>query len=672
MSSEKIFQTRSDNRPARLAEAYAKRVVLPALAGSSLCGGVIAPQGSVKIPPSLANIDMKKQRNVEYVIWKIKTFAMFLFFTFYFSLFTFVYADISINASVDRDRVAFGESVSLQVNVSGDVSNLPPPALPALADFNVYSSGTSQNISFANGKVSSSRTYNFVLSPNKPGKFTIGPVSLTVDGKTYSTEPINIEVLSTGTSSVGSAPPQEQSGKQQVNAAPGENREIFITASLDKKNVFVNESVTYTFRFFTARNLYSNPGYNPPDFTGFIVEDLPPQRSYRTQINGKTYSVVEIKTKLFPASPGMYNLGTASLKVNIQDFSRTPFGNFFDDDFFKSFFSSGKTTVVKSEPLTLKVVALPAEGKPADFAGAVGIYRISAVSDKSKVEANSPVTLTVNISGEGNIKSISEPKFPGMVGVRKYDTVSSVNISKANYSVTGSKIFKTVVIPERPGIITIPEISFSYFDPGAKKYKNIKSSPLRLEILPSSRPVSANLPPVGSGGIDILGQDIRFIKTELGKKPNGNIKNTASNILLIITPIFFLISLGYNRYDFFVSGNSGIIKSRRAYKEFNKKISGLEKSFAGIEDFYGAIFDLTIKYLSDKSRVVLSGCTFGEIENVLLQKNISPENIKTVRDILENADFVRFTPVADKNINMKMEADRIRTAIRNIEKDWKL
>ncbi|MBN1384981.1 MAG: protein BatD [Elusimicrobia bacterium] len=601
---------------------------------------------------------------------RIKLLLQFLLISLSaYQLISCLYADISISASVDKDKVVFGESITLQVNVSGDVLNIPNPLLPELADFNVYSSGSSSKSSYStDGKASSAETHSFILSPNKPGKFTINPITLTVKGKTYSTKPINVEVLPAGS---GTAQPQKQVSKQKTEVTDGEKREVFITAELDKKKAFVNEGVTYIFRFFTSRNLYSNPRYSPPNFTGFIVEDLPPQRGYQTSINGRIYNVIEVKTMLFPTSPGVYNLGTASLSVSMRDFSRSPFGNLFDDDFFKDFFSSGKTTIVKSEPITLNVVALPEQGKHGNYSGAVGKYKINTSVDKSKVEANSPVTLTVSISGEGNIKSILEPRFPDIVGIRKYDTVSSVNVSKANYTVTGSKMFKTVIIPERPGDLIIPEVSFSYFDPEKKSYENIESESIQLKVLPSSKPVSAKQPAF-SGGISILGQDIRFIKTEPGKKSDGNIRNIASNILLIITPILFLFSFGYNRYNFFVSKNFNLIRSKRAFREFDKKIGNLQKTPVDTRDFYSSVFDLIIKYLSDKSKTVLSGSTFAEIENILIQKNLSSDSIRKIRDILENTDFMRFSPSVDKNVNLKDDAIRIRTVIYNIEKDWKL
>ena len=477
-----------------------------------------------------------------------------------------------------------------------------------------------------------------------------------------------MEVLASGSASPW---PQKQIDVSQPDITPTHPEEIFVTASLDKKRAFVNEPVTYTFRFFTARNLYSNPEYHPPDFTGFIVEDLPPQKNYQTVISGKRYNVIEIKTALFATSPGNYNLGMATLLASVRDFTNDPFGNFFDDDFLKGFFGGGKTVSVKSKQLSIEILPLPTEGKPSNFSGAVGKYDINVSADKSEVEANNPVTLTVAISGEGNIKSIPEPKLPAVAGTRKYDTISSVNVSKSNYKVSGSKTFKTVIVPLNAGYITIPGIEFLYFNPAGKKYETIKSDPLKIKVKPSVNPAPAKFSAVSSG-INIFEQDIRFIKTNIGKKSDNGAISHISNLIFAVSILLLLASFGYNRYNYFISKNYGLIKSRRAFKEFEKSVNNLTKNNVKTEEFYCGIYDALIRYISAKIGVPVSGFTFGEIENILLEKNLPAEDIKKIREILEKADFIRFASSAGRDIDINKASAEVRETVRNIEKRWRL
>ena len=578
-----------------------------------------------------------------------------------------LYAEINISASVDRSTLNFGDSLTLQVSVSGDAANIPKPSLPPLGEFGVYSSGTSQNISFVNGKVSSSLVYNYILSPNKPGKFTIGPVTVTSGGRTYSTNPINIEVLP-----AGNPRPQKQAAEEQQPSAGEGGKGIFVTAQLDKKRAFVNEGIIYTFRFYTSRNLASNPQYAPPNFTGFIVEDLPPQRTYQTSINGEAYNVVEVKTQIFPTTPGRYTLGSASLQTSVQDFAGSPFGGFFDDDFFKGFFSSGQPVVLKTKPLTVEVVPLPDEGKPADFSGAVGDYTMRASADTQEVGANNPVTISVEISGVGNVRAVSDPKIPQITGVRRYDTISSFNISKANYRVSGSKTFKTVIIPESPGSVTVPGLEFSYFSPEKKEYRSIKSAPIRIKVIASkTAPDTVAGPQPAAGTVNVVGQDIRFISTVF-TKGGARAAGMLSDGIIYISCLILFASILYNRYGAFVSKNSGFIRRKRAFARFGRKMDFAVAAGASAERFYGLAFESVMEYLSGKTGSQLSGLTFREIENVLARSGMPREHIERLRGLLEEADFMRFAPSAGKKIDIAEELKKIKALVSSIEKGWKI
>ncbi|MFH0947776.1 MAG: BatD family protein [Elusimicrobiota bacterium] len=592
-----------------------------------------------------------------------KSFKFFIFlFSILYSLFSAVYADVSMTASVDKNTVCLGDAVTLQVNVSGNIANIPKPQLPELLDFNVYSSGTSQNVSFVNGAVSTSLSYNFILSPNKIGKFTIGPVKLEVGGQPYTTEPITIEVVSTSSSK-----PSASVSQRQSHITEDENRGIFVTANVDKKTVYVGDGLTYTFRFFISRNLLSQPQYHSPDFTGFIVEDLPPQKNYQTTINGKRYNVVEIKSKLFPTTSGKYNLGAASLSVNIEDFSSDSFRGFFDDDFFKGFFGGGKTATAKSQSITISVLPLPTEAKSSDFSGAVGVYKMTASVDKTEVEANSPVTLTVEISGNGNIKSIPQPKFSNIVGARVYDTITSFNISKVNYTLSGCKIFKTAIIPENVGNLIIPGLEFSYFDPVQKKYKKEKTLSIEIKVKPSKafHQVGNQLT---AGSVNIVGEDIRFIKLSPGKKSSDKISDTISNTLIVLSVFLIIASFGFIKYTQFTLKNYSMLRSKKAYKRFLSNVNKIKTEEP--EKFYAELHSEMIEYLSDKIRTNLNGLTFSEIE-IILSRKLSSEDIKKIQNILEEADFFRFTPDGSKEIDIQKETEKVIAIISEVDRGWK-
>jgi hypothetical protein len=293
-------------------------------------------------------------------------------------------------------------------------------------------------------------------------------------------------------------------------------------------------------------------------------------------------------------------------------------------------------------------------------------------ADLQSVGTNNPVTVTVEIAGDGNVRSVTSPRIPAIAGVRKYDTISSINISKANYRVSGSKTFKTVMIPEMPGKLTIPGFEFAFFNPAKREYQKLKSAPIEIKVTASGTPSSGVKQPVSSEGVNVVGQDVRFISMNFSKYSGPGIAGVFADVLIIIACLLFAVSFLYNRYNAFVSKNSGFIKSRRAFGEFAKGIKRLERKNPSAEKFYASVFELVTNYLGDKAGMPFTGLTFKEIENILTCRNMPQEYIKRIRELLEEADFMRFAPSMNKGVDTKKETEKIKILISEIEKGWKI
>ncbi|MFQ3676047.1 MAG: BatD family protein, partial [Endomicrobiia bacterium] len=477
------------------------------------------------------------------------------------------YGEISISASVDKNVVSLNDQLTLQVVISGNVNNLPNPTLPDLTDFQVYSSGRSQNISIINGQISSTVSFNYILSPRKIGNFTINPVSINYQGKIYQTQPINVQVVQA----------QQKQLPVQNNVYRGDSRGLFIETVVDKNNVYVNEQITLTFRFYTKVNLLSQPQYTAPDTTGFVVEDLPPQRNYYTTINNERYYVSEIKTALFPTTPGKYTIGPATVRCMIEDFDRE---DFFSDRFFSRFFSSGKEVVLKSNPITITVLPLPPNS---ESSGAVGEYNIKSVVDKTTVESGQTIMFNVEISGTGNIKSVILPKEMIESSLKSnfvvFDPITSFDVTKENYVVKGKKVFQIPISPITAGQVEIPSLKYTYFSPKEKSYKSVYSQPIRITVLPSKNvDVKSDnlLTKTFQNQTKLEIKDIRYIKLKM------KLSDTDFNVrrwffVQTLPLISFVVFLFYRIYNKKFYSDIKKIRFSRAYKNFKTKIKKINK-----------------------------------------------------------------------------------------------
>ncbi|MFH1259418.1 MAG: BatD family protein [Elusimicrobiota bacterium] len=562
-----------------------------------------------------------------------KIFNFFSVSIFILSCTSFVSAqDISLLATVDKKVVSLDDQVVLQISISGDVSSLPTPQLPPLNGFTAFSAGRSQNVSFVNGKISSSVVFNYLLTPKSPGKYTIPSLNLAYKDKNYQTMPIPIEVIKSG----GAFPAQETSASGAAKRA-GEN--LFITAEVDKKTVFVNEQITLTFSFYRRVQLLGNPEYHPPQVTGFWQEDLPPQRNYRTVVGGQEYLVTEIKTALFPTTSGNFAIGGAKLLCRIQDFS--------PDDLMSSFFSQGKTKQLVTEPIKIKVLPLPEQGQPENFSGTVGRYKISADLDKKEVKQYEPITVSVKVSGAGNIKSIAEPVLENLTNFKKYDPITSLNVSKENYLVQGEKIFKTVVIPQMAGRQTIPAINFSFFDPQQKKYTLLTTPSTPINVLPGSEETITS-PSFVSPDIQLVGKDIRFNKPIKKIDHQGKLFYRSSVFLLLqffpllLAGVVIFIKLKKEK----VAANPAQARAEKALAFFKKRLR-IAKQLMALEtkkDFLESLSEAFLHYLADRMNLSPHGITQEKLKELLKEKGVEREVVEALGRLLEDCDFARFAP----------------------------
>jgi hypothetical protein len=267
-----------------------------------------------------------------------------------------------IQAEVDRTSLSTNEQLLLTVTVSSkSMLTSHRPSLPSLQGFNIASTSSSSQISILNGDMSSQEIYRYVLQPYEVGDLVIEPISVDLGGQAYSTQPIPIHV-SQGTGAPAPAPAPSNS-RPAANAAELTGQDLYVEAVVDNPTPYVGQQVNYVFRFYQAVNLWDQPSYQAPAFTGFWSEPKPIEGQYQTQAAGRVYRVTEIRTILFPSVVGPVTIEPASLTVP------------------GSLFQSGRT--LQTRPVEMDVRPLPA-GAPAGFDGAVGQFALSATVDTNQ------------------------------------------------------------------------------------------------------------------------------------------------------------------------------------------------------------------------------------------------------------------------------------------------
>ena len=317
--------------------------------------------------------------------------------------------EFSVSARVTRDKISINDRLDYELTIIGkELNNLPAPKLPNFqGKFDVISSSEATSFSWINGNVTSSKIKSYILMPVKVGKFLIEPAEIVFKGEKYQTGEVNIEVISANVSTA--VPGAVVQAQQQPQAQPqmgsrGHRRDrlfnkqsiegnVFVEANTDKQEVYVGEQVVFSLDFYRRIQLWSNISFEAPKFQGIWVDDLETQEAHvKASVNGRWFYKFELlKKALFPLEPGEVTISPARVGFVVNPFDGQ--------------------RIMASKAISLKVIPLPIEGRPAYFSGAVGSYSLEASVDKTDVVRNSPIALSIVLKGDGNLKSISDLSF---------------------------------------------------------------------------------------------------------------------------------------------------------------------------------------------------------------------------------------------------------------------
>lgn len=390
-----------------------------------------------------------------------------------------------IRAVANRTEATVNDQIVLSVTVEGSSSDRPE--LPPLDDFEVYPRGQQTQMSWINGRSTSSVTYDFVLVPRGIGEFEIGPATVEIDGRSFASEPFTIRILESA-------------------AESSEGRELFVSAHVSTTTPYVGQQVVYVWRFY-RRVRVGNARLEPTELEGFLVEDLGDVREYQAAVEGRQYAVSEIRKAIFPQEVGPMTLEPALLRVDVLREDRRRRSLF--DDFFST--PETETRVLRSEPIELEVQPLPPG--PPGYTGLVGEFELRASINKSQLAVGESATLELRVSGSGNTQLISEPPLPPLPGFKVYDERPSGSLAREGSRLTGSKTFKKVLVPLEAGQPTIPPLELPYFDPESGSYRVARTEAIPLSVRPAAgeeelRLTESMAPDSGKVAVRIVADDI--------------------------------------------------------------------------------------------------------------------------------------------------------------------
>lgn len=541
---------------------------------------------------------------------------------------------VTLEAFVDQPHIGLDDQLVLTVRVSGG-NVFTEPSIPNRGNFEVLSRGSSSHVEMINGRLSVSKEYTYVLQPLKAGNFEIGPISLFVEGVEKQTPPISVSVgesanppsqaprgLPPGFPQGFPAPPltgADPSGQDPNLNAEGRYKDVFVTAEVDNKSPYKGEQILYIFRLYTSRGI-GEAKLDLPDFHDFWNEEVQKESKYYKELDGKRYVVSEFKIALFPTKSGPIEIAPSSLKAQVEEPMNLP--SAFNDPFFtmRGGPMSYRPRVLKTSEIHLEVKDLPPNA-PAGFTGLVGQFNVQATLSKKDLSVGDSATLSIQISGSGNIKDAQlQPNFQ-IPGLKVYDDKPVQEIKKGANGISGSKTFKFALVPENPGKMAIPPLNLSYFDPKKGAYETLSTPAYELSVVPGTSQEKLNKAQgqAEAASSNSLAEDIATIHSP---KRLANQRYSFDFyywvfILFAAPPLIFLMAYLLARRQRWVEQNSELLRKRKALGRACDRLKSLDLKDA--DEIFPQTSHILRDYLGDKFALMGAALTPLEIEQLLMR-----------------------------------------------------
>lgn len=508
------------------------------------------------------------------------------------------------------------------------------------------STSVGRSMQFINGKQSSSYNYTitYALMPRESGTFTIGAASVKVDGKTYTTRPMLVEVIAE----------KQGAGVKTPNTSPEGSigrDDILLRLKVSDTELYKGESLRASLVLYTRVTVENIESLTMPPFDGFWSQELSFDNApSREEYNGRVYETYKITELLLsPQESGKIVIPEAVMDVVAQVVVQDR-RNY--DPIFGGRQVYRVSRELKSAPVTINVKEFPA-GAPQSFNGAVGNFSLRSTMPAAEIDANSADQIELTISGTGNLKFITAPRITLPESFEVYDTKVVDNCKITATGTTGSLTYTYPFVARSAGAFTIPRIEFSFFNPDTQAYETLATEPFTL-VVKDDGSIAASAPATSNynygGPMRQLDRDIRFIHT--GKLP----KRAAA--AFILTPLYwlaivamvalFILIYAVLRKRIRERSNTVARRMRHADKMAVQRLRMAERYMneANRHAFYEEMLRAMWGYIGDKFNIPVASLTKEKIREELYRRNVAEATAEQFCEVISRSEEAQYAPSA--------------------------
>ncbi len=343
-----------------------------------------------------------------------------------------VFALSQLTAQLDKNPALRGESVTLQVTAD---ARLPADAINFRvleADFTVMLPSVSTSSQVINGQASQSTRWNVVLLPKRTGNLNIPAFS--VQGAT--TEPLTLQVL------------------DEAPANRGQNQELFLQASIDQQQLYVQQLAYYQVTIYFNGDLQRG-SLSEPQLEGASISQVGQDAEGTELVNGIRYRTITRRYAITPQRSGNFSISPPTFNGEMVDRDSARY----------NYFARTKTVVAQGQPLDISVNAIPA-----NFPGSWLVAGLVTLTEEwtpalTELKQGEPVTRTITLSAvdvaENQLPELNQ-QFPD--GLRLYQEQPQSKSAERNGRLVAQKIFTSAVVANKAGELELPQVRLPWWN----------------------------------------------------------------------------------------------------------------------------------------------------------------------------------------------------------------
>jgi hypothetical protein len=555
----------------------------------------------------------------------------------------------SFTAALDNDTITLGQSTTLSLTFEGG-SPQSAPELPHIPGLQISYVGPSSQFSFINGQTSSTVTHHFTVTPERTGEFVIPSLTAAVDGTRLTSPPLQLKVVQPSAASAS----QIDSGSQMA----------FMKLALPEDKVYAGEVVTANLEIYLRDDVrnFGNFQFTATPADGFTIGKLKEGQTQRAQIGSRVYTVMPVSMALTVTKTGTLSLGPLAANLTLlisapnqpndpffQQFGvRNPFGNSGEEQ---------RQISLATETVKVDSLPLPAEKVPSNFNGAIGEYTMTVTAGPTNVAVGDPITVRIQISGRGDLGSLTLPNQPAWHDFTIYPPTSKV-VTTDPLGLEGAKTFEQIVAPQNTDVHELPPFSFSYFNPDTGNYRTLTESSVALAVRSAG---ATPMPPIAAAQTanpenPAKPEDILPIKEELGtlaQIPVGRdsveplIAKPAFLALQTLPVLAWLAAFVWRKRTDNLANNPRLRRQRHVAQLVSGGLSDLNKFAAEnkSDEFFAMLFRLLQEQLGERLDCPAGAITEADVDVRLVRLGASAATLESLHELFQLCNQARYAPI---------------------------